>query len=567
MVVLKSPPTLSGFKNLKTLSILDMDTLEFVEELKECIKNSSSTLRKVKLSFSENLARQARKPPPAEDPNDDSDQELDEFGQMNPPPPPPPLPTTSDDFTGPAKTFRAQEEKKSQEAVLGRIFGVEPSTAKKVEGEPDTNSDVEEKIEEKVEPGKVFIKDLTMLSKKLMNNINGSASRTQQQKDALEIIEKAAKLYVSKMSEKKAAKDAELDKKATDELASEGTSTAKPTPESSAASVTDKADDEIVVIAENKAKQPEATSKTFDMFGDEVKKPRKSKEKDTNSDESNPDDINIDEPEIVSDLKDFEEAPDSKDAADESVEAARNNPKDVAEIGANPDVEAKLEDGPPVVDDPSNTEKNKKSDECDNSSPVQPKEEEIKVEAKSEGKIPRTTSEEMNEYLRTSHGLPIETLAIYLIPIKASVLSKAIDLYALKRITLLNVGSQAPFWNVLAKQNRQSPLPLSKLHTDHVSLPFLTFVSELDVVTQLFLLERNSKVPEYSFASKTTVTMDQIRKIALKKHIGTLRKLMIKNENDSSWDATEQVLKLICKRGKSLEELAVSFGVRAVVGL
>lgn len=170
----------------------------------------------------------------------------------------------------------------------------------------------------------------------------------------------------------------------------------------------------------------------------------------------------------------------------------------------------------------------------------------------------------MSEYIRNTRGLALRTLSIYLIPIKASVLSKAIDINVLKRITLLNVGPQVPFWNLLAKENKVSPLPLRKIHTDNVLLPFLTFVSQLESLVELFLLERSAKCPEYSFAPKTNVTIDQIRKLVLKKHVGTLKKLMIKNENDYSWDANEQVIKLLCKRGKSLEELAVSFGVRAV---
>jgi hypothetical protein len=55
--------------------------------------------------------------------------------------------------------------------------------------------------------------------------------------------------------------------------------------------------------------------------------------------------------------------------------------------------------------------------------------------------------------------------------------------------------------------------------------------------------------------------------MVLKRHTGTLKKLMIKNENDYTWDANEQTIKLLCKRGKLLEELAVSFGVRAVVSI
>ncbi len=42
---------------------------------------------------------------------------------------------------------------------------------------------------------------------------------------------------------------------------------------------------------------------------------------------------------------------------------------------------------------------------------------------------------------------------------------------------------------------------------------------------------------------------------------------MIKNVTDSSWDADEKTVMLICKRGKQLQELACSMGIRAIVSI
>jgi hypothetical protein len=606
----KEPPTFSGFRNLKTLSVLDMDTLEYINEIKSCLIASSSTLNKLKLSFSENLARQARKPPPAEDPGDESDQEIDEFGNMIPPPPPPPMPSSSDDAAAPAKSFRALEEKKAQEAVLGRLFGVETLNPRKTEGGLETPSDEEEKTDdEKNNPGKMFIKDLTSVCKRLMTATNGAGSKAQQ-KETLEIIEKAARRYVD-ATEAEIVKLEKLEKKAMDEVASMSSSTAKPTPASSSASVTGKTDEE---ITESKQKETMVEGESPSLF-DEEKKERKPKE--TLGEGPNPDDIDIYQPEATVDPKEFDDMPASnsqnEDTAD-IIEGLERTDKIANTLVTSPrgtdtkpyfDRLAALEKELARCVDETNrisklvNELQQTTQDIGSGTTIIPtdtdyttlarellsQQSELKANIKnvreridvlglevadlhqSGSKPPKIQESKMSEYIRTTRGLALQSLAIYLIPIKASVLSKAIDLTVLERITLLNVGAQAPFWNLLAKENRISPLPLQKIHTDNVTPQFLTFVSQLDILTELFLLERNTKVPEYSFAPKTTVSIEQIQKIVLRKHMSTLRRLMIKNENDNTWDISESATKLICKRGKLLEELAVSFGVKSVVGL
>jgi hypothetical protein len=172
---------------------------------------------------------------------------------------------------------------------------------------------------------------------------------------------------------------------------------------------------------------------------------------------------------------------------------------------------------------------------------------------------------QMSEYIRNTRGLTLQRLAIYLIPVKASVLYRAIDLTVLQEITLLNVGPQSPFWNVLEKENRVSPLPLKKIHTDNVTLPFLILVNHLECVEELLLLERKSNPRVESTTAKTTVTMDQIRHRALKKHASTLKVLMIRNDASLAWDLNIKSAMLLCRHAKQLEELAVSFGTRTMV--
>jgi hypothetical protein len=173
----------------------------------------------------------------------------------------------------------------------------------------------------------------------------------------------------------------------------------------------------------------------------------------------------------------------------------------------------------------------------------------------------------MSEYVRTTRGLALTTLSIYLIPLKASVLSRAVDLNVLQNITLLNVGPQTPFWNLLARENKLSPLPLRNIHTDNVTSPLLALISQLDTVTELFFLERTAKARVESTAAKTTVTMEQIRQQVLKKHAGSLRILMIRNDAGVEWDLNVKTVMLLCKRAKLLEELACSFGVRIMASI
>jgi hypothetical protein len=175
-----------------------------------------------------------------------------------------------------------------------------------------------------------------------------------------------------------------------------------------------------------------------------------------------------------------------------------------------------------------------------------------------------TVRQQMNDYVRGTRGIALKSLGIHHIPVRASVLGRAIDLRALNRITLLNVGNQAPIWTLLAKENKIQPLPLRKLFTDNVSLPFLQLVSQLNAVEELFMLERGVKYKPESFAPKTNVTLPQIRRAILKKHMPTIRCLIIKNQADASWDMDEKTMQLICKRGKIMEELAISMGIRAV---
>lgn len=172
---------------------------------------------------------------------------------------------------------------------------------------------------------------------------------------------------------------------------------------------------------------------------------------------------------------------------------------------------------------------------------------------------------QVTEYARGTRGISLEHLTIYLIPTKPRVLSKAIDLHTLKSISLLNVGPQSSIWTTMIKENAQGPLPLRRISTDNVCPAMLTLASQLKRVDEIYLRERGLRSKPESFAPKTTMKIEHIRKRIIKVHMETIKVLMIKNEADSSWDIDEKTMRIICKRGKALEEMAVSMGMHAMV--
>ncbi|RDL35853.1 uncharacterized protein BP5553_06465 [Venustampulla echinocandica] len=579
--ITRSPPTLSGFKNLKTLEILDMDTLDYTSELRACIRNSSSTLTTMRISFSELLANKSRKPPP--EVHSDTDSEVDdEFGQIIPPGPPPPgFASSGNDPTAPSKTIKAQEEKKKQDDVLQKIFGIQ--IAKKAKPVPTVKSDPEPSAKNDGDPKLLFIKNLEPVAAKLMSQVKSGGYLATEGKKVLEMIEKAAKTYLDSVEN---AKEKEP------QAASDGGS-AKET----SASSTTSAD---VLAGEDSPTSGDAATKEAGLFDDKPPKPKKTANADPEV--ANPDDIDIEEPE-GKELTLEIDAP--------AVEAATTDEASRADVGGakssvGEESQATLAEGSrgklmvratslhsTLVDIEQEADSlQRKLDELRermiDTTPT-PTDLEALSATESEfqkvsnrmaefklsmeeldeqveetlGRPEKLGNDKMSEYVRNTRGLGLKTLAIYLIPVKAHILSRAIDLNVLEDITLLNVGPQIPFWNALAKENTISPLPLKKIYTDNVTLQFLAFVSQLENVTELLLLEKQKGRVE-STAAKTNVTIEQIRKVVLKKHAGNLKVLMMKNDSGPDWDLNVKTTMLLCLRAKQLEELSVSFGTRSM---
>ncbi|KAL2876197.1 hypothetical protein SGCOL_008558 [Colletotrichum sp. CLE4] len=566
------PATLGGFRKLNSLVVLDIDTLDTITEIKSCVRNSAPTLTKLKLSFSTYLALQSRKPPPDTDP-DDSDQD-DEFQVV-------PLPSAPgwDEASGPARAFRAQEERKSQESALGRILDVEPFLAKKSQHRKSLKGkakvDAPADTHEAGSPAEAFMNRLREVSGKLMASMAEGDTDDGSKQEILEMIEKASRKYLE-AEEAKAATEAA--KKENDSTAS-----AEAGPYSGAGSSS----------AATTSTQPATTVET--SGASTISGDTSTKAKTTPAADSNPEDINVEEPIAADEAEAIERvqavAPQASSSNQEPVSPTTVRAKAALEaqkanfetlvlrlqhlLSEATSLQEKLEDlrnttsafDRDHIRYAENQLQGFYRDIENVRSELNATEAEIREVEKQVNGIATTAhgeDERISEYIRSTRGFALRSFSVHLIPVKASVFKAAIDVRVLKRLTLLNVGNQAPIWTMLIKENKAQPLPLRKIFTDNVSMSFLTFASQLEQITELFMLERSSKYKPESFAPKTNVVMDQIRRLVLKKHMPTLTRLMIKNDSQMSWDVDEKAMLLICNRGKQLEELAASLGIRAM---
>ncbi|OAA68418.1 F-box domain, Skp2-like protein [Niveomyces insectorum RCEF 264] len=722
-VTARDPPTISGFKNLKSLGVLDIDSLDVITEIKTCVRNSASTLTELRLSFSENLASKSRKPPAESDTESEPDDD-DDFQ---------PFPLATEQFalgmdgsSGPNKAFRAQEEKKNQESALGRIFDLEPyaikgskrsagsaaatataaatSAAAKTAGADDKDGAVadEAKADYATKLATDFVNSVRTVTSSLLQ-INGSGGHTSdEQKEALRLIAAAAKKYVD-YEEKQADGAANSETKPVPLAGFAPSGSGEGDGDGDNATHLDPHNDE-PVEDDDKSLSLESSS----LFKDTQVSSKKLKDIDR---DVCPEDIDIEEPEgqLVLDPhggsfdKDTENQTDFVPAL--VVSSVSDNPGQADEHTASSPDTSKQDDND--VNEQTQkqshfSEKNKQQDSLQSQDitaattmateptaasqlplfevpstrmaklasnlaaqkanyqvlldrlsmveslsrrmsekvegisgaggnaldvyriaevekqvsafrtdvgniyqEVRSVEAEINDIEKQIGGLvaashaaggtastiaatsaaatattatataaatatttnagrPENNRRLISDYVRSTRGLALETLAVHLIPVKASVLSKAIDLRALKTITLLNVGPQAPVWTLLAKENKLSPLPLRTIFTDNVSNAFLHFVAQLDEVRNLYMLERDSVYRPESFASKTTATIDHIRRLVLRKHAPHLRRLMIQNQDNNSWDMDEATVDLLSKRAPNLGELSVSMNMQSI---
>ncbi|KAL2147775.1 hypothetical protein VTI28DRAFT_5547 [Corynascus sepedonium] len=565
-------PTLSGFKGLKSLAVLDIDSLDVVPEIQSAVRNSAGTLTELKLSLSEKLASSARSQQANISESEDSDQD---DGIM-------PVPLEEMGMSEQARDFRVQQARRAQETVLGKILDVKSTVAEDLEGIITENE--KKKKKGKIRSEQELVDMIKKIAPKFMGELNGTKDFAASQ-DIIDMIGLATQKYIEEAKSRE--KKAEEDQNKADAASS---STSKPLDE----------------IAEGTSSETDAPEVSLFKDATAPKNPKDNKRA------ADPDDIDIEEP-LEQLAIDPEEPPVGEAQADETAAPAEEStPREVVAPTEAALVDTKTKYGELLAVLESQkanykalaqeielfeSQANTLSDEirrwrATNSSAnmsyladaesqllrltrsIRDMQKEISaclfaIEcadrlSPDEVRSRKEQARDMHDYVRDTRGLALESLSIYLIPTKPSVLSRAVDLRALRRLTLLNVGIQAPIWALLHKENKEAPLPLREIFTDNVSLGFLNCVASLEEVRELLMLERNPKDKPESFAPRTQTTMDQIRRVVLKKHASRIKNLMIKNLADTAWDLDEKTILLLSRHGRKLEELACNMNVRAM---
>jgi hypothetical protein len=129
----------AGFTGLASVAFTDLTSLDYVTDIANCIRASSTSLRSLSLSLSWDLAQKSRKAtttaPPANDVDDgDFSDDTEDMLNSDLPPPPPAQPVSAAD---------AKKDRLAQDAILSKIFDMEGVAAegKRIEKEVSQSSE------------------------------------------------------------------------------------------------------------------------------------------------------------------------------------------------------------------------------------------------------------------------------------------------------------------------------------------------------------------------------------------------------------------------------------------
>jgi hypothetical protein len=583
------PDSFSCLSELRSLSVLDIDSYGYISEISACVSSSSATLKSLKLSISESVATKARRRAHvAEADTAVEDVDSDEFfnGINIPPPPPLPIPATGNSpntATTPSNTqAEIRKERTAQEEALAQILGV---ADKEDPGDTLLERLLERSIavayrELQLATQSSFVKGhdqrfmakVNEIAEKLIANQNDASYQSGKAIGALEMIGKAAATY---LEDQKLAEDLRNHTKL-QILGSDINKNQVYNGESSLAAVTasslnvpEKAKhrsdsryyEYLVKLCEDVSHPP---TFPFDWDDDD------SKIQFQNTNTSSSDKLaeqTVESPfepsggesgnsggifdgeknhhgETMSDIVDMEHPDDDEESGDDQQSADERDEWDtrnkVPAIGG--DIISN-KGKQPIRNNPSSTRGAADS--------IQ--------EALLSGNDP------VQQYLKSSHGLCLDSLSIYLMPVKAGVLANGVDISNLKHLSLLNVGSQGRFWSMLSKF--YLPLKLTSIHTDNVTHEFLHVLDDLKGLTELFLFERSRKSKVPSLAPRTTVDIEHLRTHVLKRHLQSLRRLVIRNEDDSAWVFNTRSVLALGRHGGQLTELTIGLDSESLVRL
>ncbi|MCJ1356981.1 MAG: hypothetical protein MMC33_006977 [Icmadophila ericetorum] len=673
---LAPPPNNSGkrkfstFKGLKRLEILGIDDVgESLSEIAACVTGSSSTLKSLTLSLSQELARRARRTTPsAPTMSAAANADMDDDDDDDDAPTPPETPAAP----APSNDADVRKERAAQESVLAILFGLEPAAAadRKVDKLLKASAASLKSVEDS---NHVFMSELRKIIGQLVQSKSTTpASIAKDKHHVLDLLEKAAEKYLQSDVNKKQKKPLPPPPPSTSKNHSSSHNWASTIPNGSTQHYTtaslshsSKIEDQFQqqynqylannpgalaeeldfeAIVDAQVQSAYAGSPSFGgnpLFADElfadlphvpvtpsmlssagfhqvgssgsspswipslnghsifpsshgnklfnpsVPLPNSVKhqilqqviqKQSLNGSNSHPQDDSSDDTETEDEKEVAEESSgDAKAPFFPAIEPSTQDKEDAMDIDMeHPDVIESDDDIPDqeIIEEPeefpkpsasilpmqSTAASSSTSLNLPASSPKPKPRSSMSKQTKKKAKKPKTNEETMQDYLRTTHGFHLEEFSLYLIPVKASVIARGLDLSCLQRLTLLNVGPQGGFWTLVDKVRRESvPIQLKYIHTDDASLAFLNCISQFSGLVDLFVMKRSSKEAD-GLTSKTTATITDIRILALRKHISTLKRLMIMNMNieDDSWDLDSKALRLLTAKGSGLLELGIS---------
>ncbi|EEP82287.1 predicted protein [Uncinocarpus reesii 1704] len=566
--------TFSHIQKLKSLAILDMECLGYLNEIACCVSASSTTLKTLKLSFSERLAAKAQKKAVVENSDTESDTQDDDIYEPDDAAPPPPpatvfpsiIPTTS--TSNPNNDAKVRNERLMQEKTLSRIFSLENEASMhklvhKIVYSSNAAAHDQKLVADKTtnSPDKTFmfelhgiVTDLHLGKATLTPGLN--AMKT------VERVQNATSKFLktwgdSQLSQKLSAFQIELLEKHALSLEKKGSIAfaAEPSP-------TD------VTLAKDFG----LTAQSSDIDPDE-------------QNSSNSDNPVSQETTSASASAHLIEQPNSSEVATRgftfSIPAKNENELERRMMAIvdmeHPDNLSEGEDQEFLDPREIAVQRNDRAPEDVNGWPGSTEERDLQSSIK--GKEPirgphespanakfdssrefgtMSTEQAIQEYIRLNHGIALESLSIQLIPLKTSVICRAINIWSLKHISLLNVGPQRAFWATLMQLNKSNPLQISSIHSDNVTLQLLAFIGSLDFVDELFLIERKASPVSDPPAPKPPIRISHIYSLALETHMKHLKRLMIRNDVDSSWNLDRWNTRCITTNGSNLVELVVA---------
>lgn len=577
------PRNFSLFSGLKSLAVLDVESYEYLPEIASCIGSSSSTIKSLALSLSEGLAAKARKrswTEPSTNANV-ADDVNDDFMNPSQQAPPPGSDELGSSEAGTSSQNELRKERALQEKILAQVLGVSSDNPEDLEFDREFDRAMMAAYGELQAASKVwlckdddrnFVAKVRSIVDDLLSMKSSKRSRASKPARALEKLEKASAKYLEAQEVKESLQAASESSKAQSSPANASRSqdSSNASGDNMNGSRDAKYYNYLVKLCEDGSHPP---AFPFD-WRDGANGPPDTKSKTEAFTASTAQSEGVSQPEtsVASGTahSGIGSAVVTNSASSSTVQPwERDDLSDMVDI-EHPDVNSGSDEGGESSDetdeegesskDVTATGTEKLSTEDKGKQPVR-NESSNSQDDVTEERAPSSHAQE--QYLRTTRGLRLDSLSVYLIPVRPLVLAKGVDLSALKHLSLLNVGAQGPFWAMLSSANH--PLNLTSIHTDNVTPEFLQALGRFNGLTELFLFERSYKSKPPILTPQTSVRIEHIRRAVLKVHGHTLRRLVVRNEDDTGWMFDRKSVLALVRYGSQLEELMIGLNSDSLV--